>query len=229
MLARLIETRDLAAQVRHFVFEIPELEEFAFTPGQFVSCVAQVDGAPVTRAYSIAAPPSGNRFELCLNRVPEGMFSPYLFDLEPGHTIEVKGPVGTFVWRDPPSDAVLVATGTGIAPFRAMLQERVPADFGHRYTLLFGVRYESGILYREEFEAMQRQYPNFRFWPTLSRGTPDWPGRRGHVQEHLFEATGGRQDLRVYICGLKAMVDEVRAMLKEAGFDRRQIVYEKYD
>jgi CDP-4-dehydro-6-deoxyglucose reductase len=97
------------------------------------------------------------------------------------------------------------------------------------FTLLFGVRYESHLLYSDEFEAMARRYPHFRFWPTLSRPEPSWSGRIGHVQTHLFEAIGGRTDLDFYLCGLKQMVDEVRAMLKDMGFDRKQIRYEKYD
>ena len=73
------------------------------------------------------------------------------------------------------------------------------------------------------------KYPNFRFWPTLSRAESSWTGRTGHVQTHLLEAIGDRRDLDVYICGLKAMVDDVRAILKGVGFDRKQIIFEKYD
>jgi CDP-4-dehydro-6-deoxyglucose reductase len=96
-------------------------------------------------------------------------------------------------------------------------------------TLLFGVRHENTIYYRDHFEALAGQYPSFRFWPTLSRAEPSWTGHTGHVQSHLLEAIGDRRDLDVFICGLKAMVDDVRAILKELGFDRKQIVFEKYD
>lgn len=96
-------------------------------------------------------------------------------------------------------------------------------------TLLFGARHESTIYYRDDFDAWAKKYPNFRFWPTLSRPEPSWTGRTGHVQAHLLEAIGDRRDLDIYICGLKAMVDDVRAILKELGFDRKQIIFEKYD
>jgi len=226
--ARLLEWREIAPEVRHFVFEIPEVEQFSFVPGQFVSFHADINGQQFTRAYSIASAPAGNRFELCLNLVKEGHFSPHLFALKPGDTIAITGPFGTFVFRDPARDSLLIATGTGIAPFRAMLPSRLAADPAHQYTLLFGARYQHGLLYSEEFEALASRFNNFRFWPTLTR-PENWTGRTGRVQAHLADALGVSRDQNVYLCGLKAMVDNIRLTLKSLGFDRKQIVYEKYD
>lgn len=228
MIARLIEFNDIADEVRHFVFEA-DTPGFTFLPGQFVSMTDTVDGKRVTRAYSIASPPMGAIFELCLNRVKEGKLSPRLFEMQPGDTIEIQGPLGYFVLRHPAHDTVLVATGTGIAPFRSILKAHLEAHPEHQFTLLFGVRYERNLMYRDEFELLAERHPNFHFWPTLSRPEEGWSGRTGHVQAHLDEALGGRKDLDVYICGLRLMVDDVRARLKELGFDRKQIVYEKYD
>ena len=229
MQIKLIESREIAPEVRHFVFEATGIDTLAFTPGQFVSLTQTVEGREVTRAYSIASAPRGNRFDLCLNRLVEGIFSPWLFERKPGDTLDMRPPLGFFVLRKPPREAVFVATGTGIAPFRAMLEERLGANDTRPFTLLFGVRYERGLLYRDEFEQMAREHPNFRFLPMLSRPESSWKGRTGHVQAHLEEVIGGRRDLDVYICGLKLMVDDVRAILKNMGFDRKQIVYEKYD
>ena len=110
-----------------------------------------------------------------------------------------------------------------------MLASYLGAGGQRSMTLVFGVRYEHSLLYREEFEAMARAHPNFRFVPTLSRPGDAWPGCCGHVQAHVLEALGDRRDMDVYICGLKLMVDDVRARLKELGLDRKQIVFEKYD
>jgi NAD(P)H-flavin reductase len=97
------------------------------------------------------------------------------------------------------------------------------------FTLLLGARYESHLLYREEFEEMARRFPQFRFWPTLTRPGPQWTGRVGRVQAHVAEAVGERRDIDVYLCGLREMVDDLRQILKNMGFDRKQIRYEKYD
>src|ERR1700733_11344485 len=72
MTARLLESYELAPDVRHFVFEVADAERFSYVPGQFVSFTADVCGSPITRAYSIASPPCGKRFDLCLNRVADG-------------------------------------------------------------------------------------------------------------------------------------------------------------
>jgi ferredoxin-NADP reductase len=233
MEARLIDCREIAPGVRNFTFEALGAERLDFVPGQFTSFTDVIEGKEITRAYSFASAPSGtNRFELCLNRVDPGHLSPRLFAMKPGDRIEMRQPLGMFVLRpSAPRDSIFVATGTGIAPFRSMLQAHLKAA-SPAFTLLFGVRYESHLLYREEFEEMARTHPNFRFWPTLTRPDTSWKGRKGRVQAHLAEAVtllAERRDVDFYLCGLKEMVDETRGILKSQGFDRKQIFYEKYD
>jgi len=231
--AKLIGQKELAPEVHHFEFEVAGVEIFHFTPGQFVSVIERVDGKEITRAYSIASPRDGNRFELCLNRVEDGIVSPYLFDLKPGDEVEMGEPLGYFTLRHPGRRAVFIATGTGIAPFRSMLLDHLPRMQLH-ITLLFGVRYEHGLLYRDEFERLQAEYESFRFIPTITRPSSVWKGKTGRVQAHLDEALAlqsyeDQSTIDIYVCGLKEMVDDVRAELKRRGFDRKQIIYEKYD
>jgi ferredoxin-NADP reductase len=229
MQAKLIECVEVAPGLGHFVFEAQNGGSLHFIPGQFVSFAADIGNKEITRAYSLASTPgSANRFELCLNLAPEGLFSHHLFRMKPGDTVEMRPPLGTFVLRQPPRDSLFIATGTGIAPFRSMLRAHLNSS-SPQFTLLFGVRHESHLIYRDEFEELARCYSNFRFWPTLSRPQASWGGRTGHVQTHLEEALEGRRDVDVYLCGLKLMVDDVRSRLKAAGFDRKQIFYEKYD
>lgn len=156
-----------------------------------------------------------------------------LFDLKPGDEVDMSEPLGYFTLRQPARRSVFVATGTGIAPFRSMLLDHLPRTHPH-ITLLFGARCERGLLYRKELEQLAEQYEDFRFLPTISRPGESWKGRVGRVQTHLDEALalgtpGDLASVDVYICGLKEMVDDVRRELKRRGFDRRQIIYEKYD
>jgi ferredoxin-NADP reductase len=208
---------------------VPSLDRFDFVPGQFVSLSAELRGRRITRAYSICAPPSGNVFELCLNRVQNGLLSPYLFECQPGHEITMKGPVGFFTIRNPEREMIMLATGTGIAPFRAMIPHWLASGGSSLCTLIFGVRYEHALLYRAEWEALAAEHSNLRFWPVLSRSPGEWPGRRGHVQDHVAEAMRENGDADFYICGLKAMVNDARALLKDMGIERTHIFYEKYD
>ena len=197
--------------------------------GQFVSFSDVIGDRTITRAYSIASAPDGNRFELCLNLVKDGKFSPHLFDMRPGDEVDMKGPLGHFIPRTPFRESVFVATGTGIAPFRAMLMPGPVLESGRAITLLFGARYEAGLLYREEFEQLAERCDGFQFLPTITRPEETWKGRTGWVTQHLEEALAGRSDIDVYICGLKAMVDSARVILKGKGFDKKQIIFEKYD
>jgi CDP-4-dehydro-6-deoxyglucose reductase len=231
MLAVLESSRELAPGIRHFEFSVPGVERLDFQAGQFVSFSHDLAGKEITRAYSIAsAPTGGNRFALCLNLVPGGHFSPFLFEMQPGGSVAMQGPLGTFTLRDPSRDMVWVATGTGIAPFRGMLDawRGHPAPRG-RVSLIYGARYENHLLYRADFAEAAATLPGFEFHPTLSRPGAEWAGRQGHVQSHVLEAIGGRRDVQVYICGLRLMVDDMRAQLKALGFDRKQIVSERFD
>ena len=171
----MLEFRDIAPEVRHFAFEAEGVERLDYEPGQFISISEAAGGKPITRAYSICSAPMGRQFELCLNRVANGNLTPRLFELRPGDRVAFSGPTGHFVLRQPISDSVLVATGTGIAPFRAMLQDcRVWAS-DREFTLIFGARYEHGLLYREEFEELARRLQYL-----------DWQDRAKLLDEYLW-------------------------------------------
>jgi ferredoxin-NADP reductase len=231
--ARLVRSVPLTDETRHLEFAVEELPCFDFTAGQFVSMKEPHDGREITRAYSIASPPRGdNTFDLCLNRVPEGFFSNFLCSLPEGATVPFHGPHGYFVLKSPVRDSLFIATGTGIAPIRGMLQWLLadPARHqGHEFWLVFGVRYESDLYYNDEFLQLAREHPNFHYIPTLSRDNPGWTGARGYVQEHVCRLAQDRTGMDAYICGLKDMVLANRDLLKGLGWDRKSILYERFD
>src|SRR5947209_13175223 len=158
--ARLENSRVLSDRTKHLAFRVPELPRFDFQAGQFLSMKAMHDGHELTRAYSIASGPRGdNTFDLCLNRVDTGFFSNFLCDLREGGEVKFHGPHGYFVMKQPVHSSIFVATGTGIAPIRGMLQWLFAAadrHTGHEFWLIFGNRAESDIYYGEEFRALER-------------------------------------------------------------------------
>ena len=229
MRAVFIDSVELAPEIRHMNFFAEGLETFKFVPGQFVSLSGTVREKKITRAYSVVSiGEDGNRFSLCLNKVEDGFFSPHLFSLLPGEGVDMKGPIGTFVLRNPVRDSVMIATGTGIAPFRPMLAA-VLGKVDQTFTLIFGVRYELNLLYRAEFEALAARHANFKFIPTVTRPSESWQGATGRVQTHMLDAIAERRDIDVYVCGLNEMVSSVRETLLAIGFDKKQIIHEKYD
>jgi len=211
---------------------------FGFVAGQWLSMKANMPGGEeITRAYSIASPPHGdNRFALCLNRVQDGYMSNFLCDMKEGNEISCQGPFGDFILRPPMRDTIFIATGTGIAPIRSMLHWlfQSTADDrtrhqGKQLWLIFGNRTEADIYYHDEFLAFAQKHANFHYLPTLSRGSSEWPGLRGYVQDHVPAIAQGRADMHAYICGLDKMVKANRELLKSLGWDRKSILYEKYD
>ena len=218
-------------RTKHFEFETHNGTEFDYRPGQFISMDVEIDGQTCIRSYSVASSPHhNNRFDLCLNIVPHGVVSPWLFHLKPGDHIQFRGPFGLFSLREPLDPVTaFIATGTGIAPIRAMLQYLYQEPNPAEVWLLFGVRKEADILYREEFERMARENRGFHFIPTLSRPDPGWTGHTGYVQKQIERYLARRQGLHAYICGLKKMVNDVCEQLKTMGYDESALSLEKYD
>ena len=234
--ATLLESSYTNDRTKHFAFELGNGSNFEYEPGQFIAMAAEFEGRHLLRDYSIASSPHhDSRFELCLNIVPEGRVSSWLFGIKPGDKVEFCGPFGMFTLRQPLDPvSAFIATGTGIAPIRAMLQylyQRPGATLaaGKEVWLIFGVRRESDIFYRAEFEQMARNNPGFNFVPTLSRPDPDWRGHTGYVQKQIKKYLVAKQGFHAYICGLKKMVDDVRPQLQAMGYGPERQSYEKYD
>ena len=232
--AKLLRSISLSGLTKHLEFEMKDLPRFGFVAGQWLSFKATMpDGEEITRAYSIASPPNGdNRFALCLNRIQDGYMSNMLCDLEEGRELPCQGPFGNFILRPPMRDTLFIATGTGVAPLRSMLHWLFADPARHenkQLTLLFGNRTEADIYYHDEFLRLAEQHANFHYLPTLSRGSADWKGLRGYVQEHVPAIAAGHMDMHAYICGLAKMVKANRDLLQSLGWDRKSILYERYD
>jgi ferredoxin-NADP reductase len=236
--ATLCRSVSLSDQTKHLEFRVDNADEFPFMPGQFVSIREPlVEGKHVTRAYSIASAPRSDEFHLCLNRVIDGKMSNFLCDLSVGSHIRFHGPHGLFTLREPLRDSLLIATGTGVAPFRSMahwLFVDSARHCGREIYLIYGTRYETDVYYEEEFRDLEKLHPNFHYFSTLSRGGEAWTGLRGYVQEYAKQIVTARANngiglMHAYICGLQNMVDANRELLFSLGWDKHDVIYERYD
>jgi ferredoxin-NADP reductase len=166
-----------------------------FLAGQYVGFT--YNGVP--RAYSIANSPTEDELEICVRRVPDGKLSPQLCDdLTVGETVTVRGPYGELLLQDrSPRDIVFLATGTGVAPFKSIIDyvfETGRDEYkGEKRDiwLFLGTAWLDDLPYREAFRERQRRHDNFHFVPCLSREQhlSDWDGESDYVQHALLKHT----------------------------------------
>ncbi len=237
---RLVDSRMLAPSVRHLAFERADGQPLPFVPGQFLQVHFHYDdGTPTKRSYSVATVGDGSspvtRIEIAVSYVDGGAATRLLGGLAHGETIEASGPYGRFCLQEGDSNPryLLLATGTGVTPYRAMLPQlaRLLAAGDREAVLLYGARSEAELLYGAEFEAFAAAHPGFTFHPVFSRverAAPQAYDRRGHVQDVLAElAPQGGRDV-AYLCGNPNMVDAAFAALKDFGLGVPHIRREKY-
>lgn len=223
--AKIIEIKKLSSDVYHFVLDLNGFIDFK--AGQFVNLSFTDNGKIFKKPYSIAsAPKMRDKIELCIKKVENGNLTPLLFQKEVNFEVEIMGPLGLFTLdKSKKEKIVFIATGTGIAPFRSMIYDLVSKNVTKELILIFGVKFSENILYKEEFENLEKINPNFKFVPIVSR-SEDWIGRRGHVQDNLDMIDILNSE--VYICGLPEMVEDVKNRLIELGMNKDDIYFEKY-
>ena len=234
---RLTEVQELCGLVKHLKFEREDGAAFQFSAGQFVMVhFPNGEGVEINRSYSMSAPlttATPGRFALCVKRVEGGQGSELLHALCLGESLKCSGPYGRFVLpATPPKEIILVATGTGVAPYRAMLPSlEVLMREGHRVWLLFGVRYSEELLYDTTWRELAERWPaRFMYRPVVSRPLASWEGEAGYVSAMLPELLSkvDVSDAIAYLCGVPAMIDNMKEALLSSGFTRRTIKTEKY-
>ena len=179
-------------------------------------------------AYSIASACDGGEPARLALAVGPGSGADVLADAGPGTRLEIDGPFGTFTLPRAPG-ALLVGSGTGVAPLRAHVGEWLGETNGEPVVLVVGARTEADLLWHAEFVARAQATPRFRYQPVLSQPSGAWTGRSGRVQAHLPElvATLPRGSV-ARVCGSKPMVESCLTLLENLGIPRTNREAESY-
>ena len=231
----------LAPSVGHYQFVRDDGQPLDFVPGQFIQVhFRYADGTPARRSYSLAtihdhALGPGEAVEIAVSYVPGGAATALFEGLPEGGHVEASGPFGRFCLMPGDRNAryLLIATGTGVTPYRSMLPQlrSLMAERGVEVVLLQGARTPAELLYGDEFRAFADAHPGFRYVPCLSRELPPDPHpdvRHGYVQNALAELAPDPAGDIAYLCGNPHMVDACFEALKAAGLPIPQIRREKY-
>lgn len=185
----------------------------------------------VQRAYSIASANHSGILEFYLALVSHGELTPRLFALQQSDRLYVSTKVtGVFTLDqvDPKKSLLLMATGTGLAPFISMVRSNFDWSTGRKVVIMHGVRHSGDLGYKDELEKLAQEQPNFIYMPIVSQPAKDleWTGLTGYLQEVLFDGEVAKrtglqitpENFDAFLCGNPAMIEAAIAKFNSLGF-----------
>ena len=199
----------------------------------------------IVRAYSMANYP-GEKGIIMLNvriaspppdkpNVPPGQMSSYIFNLKPGDKVTISGPYGEFFARETDNEMVFVGGGAGMAPMRSHIFDQLKRIHSKRkISFWYGARSLREIFYQEDFNTLQKKYPNFQWNLALSEPLPEekWNGHVGFIHQVLFDNYLDKhpvpEDCEYYLCGPPLMNAAVLEMLDELGVEPENILFDDF-
>jgi ferredoxin/flavodoxin---NADP+ reductase len=238
--ARLVRREDMTESLASFWVRF-DGDPTPFDAGQYMTIGVMVDGKLVQRPYSVASPPavtSTEGYEFYVRLVQGGTFTPLLWELPVGHGMRMIGPKGRFtLLPDDGRTHVFISSGTGNAPFVAMMRQLLIDGVPRRVVFLNGVSYAEELGYREQLERWEGsgEYP-VTYIPTVSRpndpANTGWTGRTGRVEAILgpiLDELGlSPGDSIAYLCGNPDMILAAEATLLERGYPEELVHKELY-
>jgi benzoate/toluate 1,2-dioxygenase reductase subunit len=196
-----------------------------FLPGQYVNI--NVPGSGQHRSYSFSSAPGQSKVSFLIKRIPGGVMSTWLDAAQPGNTLELIGPLGSFYLRAVERPLLFLAGGTGLAPFLSMLEVLARADSQQKVHLIYGVTRDLDLVQVDAIETYLAKLPNFTY-TTVVADTDSTHPRKGWVTQHMPAEVLNEGDVDVYLCGPPPMVDAVRKYFDDNGVKPNSFHYEKF-
>jgi ring-1,2-phenylacetyl-CoA epoxidase subunit PaaE len=221
-------------------FDVPEnlKQEFQYTQGQNINIRTTLYGEEVRRTYSICTSPQENKLKVAVKKVSDGLFSVYANEqLKKGDVLEVMSPIGRFNTTLHPGNKkqyVAFAAGSGITPVISIIKATLATEPQSSFTLIYGNRSRSSIIFVEELEGLKNQYmQRFNLIHILSREKTDAAINFGRITKekctHLFEKLIDlKQTDEFFLCGPQEMIFCVKEFLEQKGVDERHIHFELF-
>lgn len=202
------------------------LDKLAFLPGQYVNL--QVPGTDQTRAYSFSSLVRNGEVSFLIRNVPGGRMSSWLTGAaKPGDRMQLTGPLGTFYLRDIRRPLLLLAGGTGLAPFTAMLEKIAEQGSPHPVHLVYGVTHDADLVDLDKLADFARRIPGFTYTACVASPDSAWPNK-GFVTHHIEPAHLNDGDVDVYLCGPPPMVEAVHHFIRDCGVKPASFHHEKF-
>ncbi|MGN6461075.1 MAG: 2Fe-2S iron-sulfur cluster-binding protein [Pseudolabrys sp.] len=207
--------RALSPTVTHLVLDVPEIGPSSFRPGQYMN-VMLPEGA---RSFSMASAPGDGVVDFHIRRQPGGRFTDHgLSQLSAGDQLEIEMPHGAFYLRlEDDRPLLMVATGTGLAPMKAMLESLADHPDCPPVSLYWGARTAGDLYLHDAVGTWGAGLDDFRYVPVLSRGDDHWTGRRGYVQHAALTDYPDLSGHAIYLCGSPPMIAEAKSRFMACG------------
>ncbi len=216
MPVRVLALRPLAPDVIEITLQLPSAEAFRYNPGQYLEFILK-DGR--RRSYSMASPPGDDHtVRLHVRHMPGGAFTSQVFGagvpaLKVRDILRIEGPLGSFFLReDTARPLVFLASGTGFAPIKAIIEHMIAAGIRRPAALYWGGRRPADLYMDALAREWEASLPGFRYVPVVSEARPEdgWTGREGFVHLAVMEDLPDLSGHQVYACGTPAMVEAAR-------------------
>ncbi len=207
----------LSADIARLTLQLPAGPVLDYRPGQYMNILLE-NG--VSRSFSMAAPARpGNLVDLHIRRIEGGYFTDRLLGrLLKGAAMRIEIPLGTFCFHEADwRPMVMMATGTGLAPIKAILESLLDNDDCPPVWLYWGMRSEEDLYLRDVIESWAGRLYEFNFVPVLSRASSLWQGRRGYVQQAVMQDFDDLSEHAIYLCGSPGMIADAKSLLPQRG------------
>ncbi|ALM83760.1 CDP-6-deoxy-delta-3,4-glucoseen reductase [Bordetella sp. N] len=214
--SRVTSIQRLGEDVAVLKLQLPAAEDFRFYAGQYIELILK-EGR--RRSYSMATPPhAGSPLELHIRHMPGGHFTDHVFgagatQMKEREILRIEGPFGSFFLReDSAKPIIFLASGTGFAPIKAMVEHMQHKEIKRPVRLYWGGRRPRDLYMSEAAAAWAASMPDFQFIPVISDALPEdgWTGRTGFVHEAVMHDLPDLSGHQVYACGAPPMVDAAR-------------------
>ncbi|MCI0911387.1 benzoate 1,2-dioxygenase electron transfer component BenC [Pseudomonas putida] len=224
--AAISDVRQLSASTIALSIKGESLNRLAFLPGQYVNLT--VPGSDQSRAYSFSSLQKDGEVSFLIRNVPGGLMSSFLTSLaKAGDNMSLAGPLGSFYLRPIQRPLLLLAGGTGLAPFTAMLEKIAEQGSKHPLHLIYGVTNDFDLVELDRLHALAARIPNFTFSACVANPESQYP-QKGYVTQHIAPCHLNDGDVDVYLCGPPPMVEAVSQYIREQGITPANFYYEKF-
>ncbi|ABY98583.1 TPA: benzoate 1,2-dioxygenase electron transfer component BenC [Pseudomonas putida] len=224
--AAISDVRQLSASTIALSIKGEALSRLAFLPGQYVNL--KVPGSEQSRAYSFSSLQKDGEVSFLIRNVPGGLMSSFLTNLaKAGDNMSLAGPLGSFYLRPIQRPLLLLAGGTGLAPFTAMLERIAEQGSEHPLHLIYGVTNDFDLVELDRLQALASRIPNFTYSACVANPDSQYP-QKGYVTQHIEPRHLNDGDVDVYLCGPPPMVEAVSQYVREQGITPANFYYEKF-